>query len=164
MRIESQPERGVVVLSEVDQVSLGMCFESRLEHVSLGGAAIRAMCVVRGANDQTAGAIELAAVEIATNVVLHAYRGRSDAPVRIRVRFLSDRIAVEISDTGESIPRERLTNAELPPIVPELPDDLPERGFGLALVRLLADTVDVRIENGWNVQCFTRRLRRADPS
>jgi serine/threonine-protein kinase RsbW len=140
--------------------SLELSFESRLEQVSLAGAAIRAMCEVRGADAEAAGAVELAAVEIATNVVEHAYSGRNDGPIRIRIQFRAERVIVEVLDVGRVVSADRIAHAELPRIVPELTEELPEGGFGLALVRLLADSVEVRREKGWNVLRFTRRLVR----
>ncbi len=141
---------------------LELRFESRLELVSLAGAAVRAMCEVRGVDPESASAIELLAVEIATNVVEHGYQGRSGEPVQLRITFGDEQVDVEVADTGEVLPAERVANAELPEILLHATEDLPEGGFGLALVRMLADTVEVTSKEGWNVLRFTRRLKRRD--
>lgn len=141
---------------------LELRFESRLELVSLAGAAVRAMCEVRGVDPESTSAIELLAVEIATNVVEHGYQGRAGEPVQLRISFGDEQVDVEVADTGEVLPAERVANAELPEILLDATEDLPEGGFGLALVRMLADTVEVTSKEGWNVLRFTRRLKRRD--
>ena len=140
-----------------------ICFESRLEHIGLAGTAINAMCLARGADPETAGAIELALVEVATNTVEHAYHGIAHGLVRIRVRFTDGRVDVEVSDAGDALPLERLAMAELPPINPDNVADLPEGGFGLALVCMIADSVEASTEEGWNYFRFSRKLARREP-
>jgi serine/threonine-protein kinase RsbW len=132
-------------------------FESRLEHVSLAGVALRAMCESRGADALTANAVELAAVEAANNVVEHAYDADCAGPVRIVVRFEEDAVDVEVADLGRGVPPEQLANAALPEIGSEL-DDLPEGGFGLALLRALTDEVATGVRDGWNILRFRRSL------
>lgn len=139
-----------------------ICFESRLEHIGLAGTAINAMCIARGADPETAGAVELALVEVATNTVEHAYHGVPHGLVRIRVRFADGRVDVEVSDAGDALPLERLAMAELPPINPDAVDDLPEGGFGLALVCMIADSVEASTEEGWNFFRFSRKLARRE--
>lgn len=143
--------------------SVQICFESRLEHIGLAGTAINAMCQARGADTETAGAVELALVEVATNTVEHAYHGVEHGLVRIRVRFANGKVDVEVSDAGDALPLERLAMAELPPIDPDAIDTLPEGGFGLALVCMIADSVEASTEEGWNFFRFSRTLARRDP-
>ena len=141
--------------------ALELGLESRLELVSLAGAAVRAMCVARGADATSAVAVELSVVEIAANVVEHAYAGRQDGPIWIRLDFWPGRVVVEIADLGEGIPASQISEAKLPAIDVENVLDLPEGGFGLALVRMLVDSFEVNREKGWNVLRFTRSLARA---
>jgi serine/threonine-protein kinase RsbW len=137
---------------------LAVSFESRLEHVSLAGAAVRAMCEARGLDSESTAAVELATVEVTTNAVEHAYHGRSDQPVKIEVAFHDDHVEVAVSDRGSPVPPERLATAELPAIEVERAEHLPEGGFGLALLRMLTDEVSATSRDGWNTLRFVRRL------
>ena len=85
-----------------------------------------------------------AAGEIAANIIEHAGRGR---PVRIRVEMLvrPDRVTVLFTDDGEP--------AAVDLDAAGMPDDLAERGRGLALARKLLSALTYRRSETGN--CWT---------
>ena len=91
-------------------------------------------------------ALELALVELASNVIEHAGRGRQLA-CRVDLSCSSDGYAAVVSDDGAP--------AGVDPAAAELPDDLAESGRGLALVKMVVD--DLRYDrvgerNRWTLQ------------
>lgn len=65
--------------------------------------------------------------EAFNNVVLHAYAGRSDGPVDMRIETAKQQIRIEIRDWGSSFD----PGAVPPPAL----DDLPESGLGLFIMQ-----------------------------
>jgi serine/threonine-protein kinase RsbW len=84
--------------------------------------------VAAGAPETMVDAVELAASELVTNVVLHAYVGREPGWVSVRCQGDRGRITMEVADDGVGVaPR----------------NDSPGVGHGLALVGGLADTLEI---------------------
>jgi serine/threonine-protein kinase RsbW len=97
-------------------------------------------------------------VELSNNVIEHAYGGRDDGPMWVKLRFDGDGIELEVADCGRPLNPARLEGAETPEVDAERPDALPEGGFGLALVRQLSDRIECRAEHGWNIVRVERAL------
>ncbi len=90
-------------------------------------------------------ALELALVELASNVIEHAGRGRTLA-CRVDLACSSEGYSAVVSDDGAA--------ADVDPTAAELPDDLAESGRGLALVKMVVD--DLRYDrvgdrNRWSL-------------
>jgi len=105
--------------------------------------------------------IEILVGELATNAVLHA-----GGPYRVELVYSEDWVTLSVTDCGVGF-----SPADLPPPGTARPDTLSggadERlcGWGLPLVRMLADKVEI----GPNEPCGTRvcaekRLRHATPT
>lgn len=76
-------------------------------------------------------AIRLAATEAITNAVQHGSAAEDDQ-VEVRAAREDDALVLYVSDTGRFVPRV------------SLPEELPERGRGLAFMTELMDEVEVR--------------------
>lgn len=77
---------------------------------------------------EVVGALALAVTEIASNVVMHAYRDGEPGPVRLRCLADGDRLVVEVSDDGAGI---------------AVRDDSPGLGHGLSTVGALVQTLEI---------------------
>lgn len=95
-------------------------------------------------------ALELAVIELASNVIEHAGGGNRVA-CSLDLQVAADGLRAHLVDDGE--------RATVDPAAAELPDALAESGRGLALVRMLVD--ELRYErdaagNHWTVSRGTR--------
>lgn len=109
-------------------------------HAALARLWTAAAALPRPPDEGARMRFDLAAVEIATNVIRHAYAGQAPGPLRLRLRATDDRVEALFEDVGAPyVEPERESH------VPDAFDDLldvPEGGFGLALVRSSVDSVD----------------------
>ena len=113
-----------------------------------GIAEVMARLRACGLPEGTAGDVELALTEVVNNVVEHGYAG-GDGRVRVEGRIGSEGLELRVSDTGRPLPGERIPPAGR--IDPEATRaNLPEGGFGWALIHQLADAVRYERRGTWN--------------
>lgn len=137
------------------ELSLGV--DSRLENVRLLAGAVERFCREVGMSSGDAAAVELALVEAGTNVVKHGYAGERSRPLHLRLAAYEDRVELRLEDQGRPIPVELRRPAEPPPIRDVA--SLPERGFGLFLIRAYMDLVQYEETPAGNVLVMTKSLR-----
>ncbi len=100
-----------------------------------------------------------AALEIANNIARHAYPGGGEpGPLALRLRAYPDRIEARFTDRGVAY-----TPPAAAPLAPLGDDldvlDIPEGGYGLALVRAAVDRLDHRrTPGGLNRWRLVKRL------
>lgn len=109
------------------------------------------------ADDPALHAFHTAAVEIATNIMRHAYPPpQPRRPFRLQLQLYAGRIEAHFADAGiEYVPHAQS------PALPVTDDvlDLPEGGFGLFLARQSLDELDyTRSESGINHWRLVKRL------
>ena len=80
--------------------------------------------------------------EAAINAMEHGNQGRADAVVNIAFHYCDDAIQIMVADQGEGI-KEVLPSPDINRIVSELD---PPVGFGLYLIRQLANEVEFNID------------------
>jgi len=121
-------------------------------------AAIRRAAMAAVSADLT-WRLEMVAAETLNNIVEHAYHGGSDELITVGLSVLSDTVELTVCDTaGASFTGP--TCPEMPPINPESLADLPEGGFGLAIIAELADSVRREAGPDGSRQTFVFRERR----
>ncbi|MGR3541620.1 MAG: ATP-binding protein [Hasllibacter sp.] len=86
---------------------------------------------------EEAGTVELVLAEAMNNVVEHAYAGRADGRMDLRIESGPDGLRCELRDRGAPLPEGRLPLGRAIPADIPLPDT-PEGGFGWFLIRQLA--------------------------
>jgi len=93
-----------------------------------------------GLPQAAAGNVELALAEVVNNVVEHGYRGKVGGEILVEGRLSRTGLDLVVSDTGRPLPGGRV-----PPVRPIDPGtlrrDLPEGGFGWALIHQLTDAL-----------------------
>ena len=105
---------------------------------------LRALLFYEGQKEEVINGCELALQELLTNLVDHAYGGDAGGLITVSISCDPVRILIETSDTGSSV------NVDLGKVEMPDPTDLVEGGYGLAIIRLLMDEVNYKIDNGMN--------------
>jgi anti-sigma regulatory factor (Ser/Thr protein kinase) len=107
-----------------------------------------------GLDERVVTDLELGLTEVLSNVILHAYGGRADAEIAMRLEVADDRLAVVVRDWGTRF------DPEHPPVSDR---ELGSGGYGLGLIDVLFDEVvrDTSVDQG---TCLTlvKRLRGGD--
>jgi serine/threonine-protein kinase RsbW len=110
---------------------------AKAEYITLVRLALSGLSQSRQLPDETLGDLKLAVTEACSNSVRHAYREGREGSVEVVYELHADRLVVEVSDEGEGF-----TVSER---APEPGDDgaLPEGGLGIAIIRELADELEL---------------------
>ena len=119
--------------------SVRLTIPAKPEYITLGRLTLTALAGVHPVSDETLHDLKLALTEACTNSVQHAYQDGRVGTVEILYELEPDRLAVEVADQGpgfEVLEREgngvRDTDAELS-----------ESGLGIAIIRAVADEVEI---------------------
>jgi serine/threonine-protein kinase RsbW len=132
--------------------SVRLTIPARAEYISLGRLALTGLAGVRPVPDETLHDLKLALTEACTNSVRHAYQDGREGKVEIVYELEPDRFAVEVGDEGSGF--------EPAPDPDDLDRDLEEGGLGIAIIRAVADEVEIGPRaNGGSRLRFVKFLR-----
>ncbi len=106
---------------------------------------------LRGFSEEDAQFIILAVDEACTNIIKHAYKGRTDAEITISCTERPDGIEFLLSDTGEGTDS---SNWRMRPL-----EEIRPGGLGLHLIHWVMDQVDYRRSERGNELVLTKLLR-----
>jgi serine/threonine-protein kinase RsbW len=126
-----------------------LCIPAKPEYITLGRLALTGLSRVRAFPDDVLADLKLALTEACTNSVRHAYAD-GEGIVEIVYELHADKLVIEVSDTGEGFDH-----------TVAAPDDdvLNEGGLGIAIIRALADELEISGRNGGGSRLrFTKRL------
>lgn len=133
--------------------SVRLTIPAKPEYITLGRLTLTALAGVRPVSDETLHDLKLALTEACTNSVQHAYQDGRVGTVEILYELEPDRLAVEVADQGPGF---------------ELAEDgdggdgdaeLSESGLGIAIIRALADEVEIgRRDDGGSRLRFVKLL------
>ena len=122
-----------------DGVTVRLTIPARAEYITLCRLALTGIARLRSLSDELLADLKLALTEAASNSVRHAYGGDDAGVVDISYELLPDRLVIEVTDDGEGFdPNE----AEGPA------DELSEGGLGIAIIRAIADEVEIGSQPG----------------
>jgi len=115
--------------------TIKLTIPAKPEYITLGRLALTGLAGLRPLSAETLGDLKLALTEACSNSVRHAYRDGRDGVVEIRYELHSDRLVVEVADDGEGFDPAAIDgNGD---------DDLSEGGLGIAIIRALADELEL---------------------
>jgi serine/threonine-protein kinase RsbW len=112
---------------------------ARAEYITLCRLALTGIARLRELSDELLADLKLALTEAASNSVRHAYGERNPGVVEISYVLLPDRLVIEVTDEGEGFDP---SEAHGPP------DELSEGGLGIAIIRAIADEVEIGAQPG----------------
>jgi serine/threonine-protein kinase RsbW len=120
--------------------SVSLTIPARPEYITLGRLALTGIAGLRPLSDETLHDLKLALTEACTNSVRHAYQDDGEGTVEILYELEPDRLAVEVGDDGPGFePSTLLADGE---------NELAEGGLGIAIIRALADEVEIGDRSG----------------
>jgi anti-sigma regulatory factor (Ser/Thr protein kinase) len=103
--------------------------------------------------------LELALVELVTNIVQHGHAGEAGHPIRLRLEQTGAVVRVEIRDRGRPISADAVArSAALLDFDPDDLDSLPMDGMGLALVRAVVDRLEHERDGEANLTIVEKQL------
>jgi len=122
-----------------DAVTVRLTIPARAEYITLCRLALTGIARLRELSDELLADLKLALTEAASNSVRHAYGDKDVGVVEISYELFPDRLVIEVADEGEGFdPAE----AEVDP------DGLSEGGLGIAIIRAIADEVEIGAQPG----------------
>jgi len=110
------------------------------EYIALGRLALTGLAQARGLDSDTIADLKLALTEAVSNSVRHAYGSEGEGQVDIRYELHADRISVEVVDDGAGFDPEESLSFD--------GDELSEGGLGIAIIRTLADDIEIESRPG----------------
>jgi serine/threonine-protein kinase RsbW len=117
--------------------SVRLTIPAKPEYITLGRLTLTALAGVRPVSDETLHDLKLALTEACTNSVQHAYQDGRVGTVEILYELEPDRLAVEVADQGPGFEVAEDANGGDPDA------ELSESGLGIAIIRALADEVEI---------------------
>lgn len=111
---------------------------ARAEYITLCRLALTGIGRLRSLSDELLADLKLALTEAASNSVRHAYGDQNAGVVEISYVLTADRLVIEVTDEGEGFDPD-----EHGP-----PDELSEGGLGIAIIRAIADEVEIGAQPG----------------
>lgn len=95
--------------------------------------------------------VTVAASEIASNIIEHSAAGQQ-VRVRMEIRLMPERVEIDFTDDGDPV------SVDLDQVC--LPDDLADRGRGLAIAKAVLDELSYRRDTSGNTNHWTLTRRR----
>lgn len=137
---------------DADDRSVRLTIPAKAEYIALGRLALTAIARVRPVSEETLTDLKLALTEACTNSVRHAYHEGRKGVVEIVYQLEPDRLVVEVTDDGEGFKPEEIEGSGN--------GDLSEGGLGIAIIRAVADEVEIgERESGGSRLRFVKFLR-----
>jgi serine/threonine-protein kinase RsbW len=123
-----------------DGVTVRLTIPARAEYITLCRLALTGIGRLRELSDELLADLKLALTEAASNSVRHAYgEAREVGVVEISYELHSDRLVIEVTDEGEGFD---------PAAAKGHSDELSEGGLGIAIIRAIADEVEIGVLPG----------------
>jgi serine/threonine-protein kinase RsbW len=120
--------------------SVRLTIPAKAEYITLGRLALTGLARMRDLPSDTLGDLKLALTEACSNSVRHAYPG-GEGVVEISYELHADRLVIEVSDDGAGFdPTESVGD--------DSGDELAEGGLGIAIIRSIADDVEIGAGEG----------------
>jgi len=125
--------------SNSDALTVRLTIPARAEYITLCRLALTGIGRLRELSDELLADLKLALTEAASNSVRHAYEDTDTGVVEISYVLHPDRLVIEVIDDGEGFD---------PAEAAGQPDELSEGGLGIAIIRAIADDVEIGAQPG----------------
>src|SRR3954452_6919542 len=113
---------------------------ARPEYITLCRLALTGIARVRDLPQEVLADLKLALTEAASNSLRHAYSGDVETGVvEISYELRADRLVIEVTDDGDGFNPDETDSP---------PEELSEGGLGIAIIRSIADEVEIGTQPG----------------
>ena len=113
---------------------------AKAEYITLCRLALTGLSRLHELPDEMLADLKLALTEACSNSVRHAYSGGAEGVIEIVYELRPDRLAIEVADDGDGF-----DPAEADP---DSPDGMTEGGLGIAIIRSIADELEIGAREG----------------
>jgi serine/threonine-protein kinase RsbW len=121
-------------ISNGDARTVRLTIPAKAEYITLVRLALSGLSQLRPLSEETLGDLKLAVTEACSNSVRHAYRDGRQGAVQVIYELHPDRLVVEVCDDGEGFTAIGGRSSV---------DGLNEGGLGIAIIRELADELEL---------------------
>ena len=147
-------------MDSMENQTITITIESRIEKVSLAGMVAQTVCKFAGFSEMDAYLVELSVVEAVTNSIQHAYK--NDPGHAVQVLFSLDEGGITINVCDKGIPLdvkalEEKTISSLEVNADDI-DSIPEGGRGLAIIKEVMDCVEYKSDQGNNCMMMRKEI------
>ena len=111
---------------------------AKAEYITLGRLALTGLSRLQPLTEEMLADLKLALTEACSNSVRHAYVGR-EGSVEILYELHADRLEIEVVDEGDGFDVATRADGD---------DVLSEGGLGIAIIRAVADEVEMGVRPG----------------
>lgn len=122
-----------------DPVTVRLTIPARAEYITLCRLALTGIARLRELSDELLADLKLALTEAASNSVRHAYGDADVGVVEISYQLFPDKLVIEVVDEGGGFD---------PVAAEDNAGDLSEGGLGIAIIRAIADEVEIGAQPG----------------
>jgi serine/threonine-protein kinase RsbW len=122
-----------------DALRVRLTIPARAEYIALCRLALTGIGRLRELSDELLADLKLALTEAASNSVRHAYGDKDVGVVEISYELFPDRLVIEVTDEGEGFDPAQADGD---------PGELSEGGLGIAIIRAIADEVEIGTQPG----------------
>lgn len=135
-----------------------LAITSDLHNVPLVGQTVERLCSLIPLSDIDSHQIALCVVEAVNNAIVHAYSKETQHEVEVIFRQYPDHLILQICDTGRAMDPKRLEPQTSSPLDfdPCRLSSVPEKGLGLAIIKVTMDDVTYTTSEGKNILTLTR--------
>ena len=155
MKIESV--KNLMTLSPRDH-SVELIIPNELGYERIAMACSASLAKMYGCPEDRIEDLKTVVAEAAINAMQHGNRGRPESRVMVKIEVAEDTIHVAVMDEGEGL-QEEIADPDIERVIA---DNAPAVGFGLFLMRKLADRIefDQLSEGGHRVRMAVRMQSR----
>jgi serine/threonine-protein kinase RsbW len=120
--------------------SVRLRIPAKPEYVALGRLALTGLAQARALPPDAIADLKLALTEAVSNSVRHAYGTPGEGQVDIRYELRRDSVLIEVLDDGDGFDPDEAPSFD--------GDELSEGGLGIAIIRTIADEVEIESRPG----------------
>ncbi|EIJ41461.1 anti-sigma regulatory factor (Ser/Thr protein kinase) [Beggiatoa alba B18LD] len=137
--------------------------QSQLENVALIGTSVKGICSLTPLSTELTDALQIAIVEWLNNVIEHSYSYSTVQWITVEITLTRQSLLLSVTDNGLGLQSCLLNEATLPVIDPNDIENLPEGGFGLAIIKQIMDEV-VYYSTGYKHTLWMKKHLQPDES